>query len=79
MRQKLREQRLLLGYTQEKISELTGIERTRYNRIENNMIKKVPVDEAYVIAKVLLSSIEDIFLDVDVYEKHNKTLTGTDC
>lgn len=60
-RHKLKEQRLKLGYTQEKVSELTGIERTRYTRIETGKVGRVTLFEAFAISKALLSDINEIF------------------
>jgi len=82
MRNKLKEKRLMLGYTQDKMSSLTGIERTKYTRIENGGIKRVTIDDAFLISKVLLATIEDIFLPNDVYGEHKRPKrksTGTDC
>lgn len=79
MREKLKLRRAKFGYTQEVMAELTGIERTKYTRIENGSIKKVSVDDAYLIAKALDTYIEEIFLPDDVYLKHQSKPTGTDC
>jgi len=70
MRTVLRKRRLDFGYTQEKLSQITGIERTKYTRIENGSKKRVSVDDAYLIAKALDTTIEDIFVPEDVYEIH---------
>lgn len=81
MRDKLKETRLKFGFTQEKMSQLTGIERTKYTRIENGSIKKVTIDDAFLISKVLMTTIEDIFLPKDVYDIHaqnDQAPTGTE-
>jgi len=77
MRKALRDRRMRFGYTQEKMSELTGIERTKYTRIENGSINRVSVDDAFRIAKALDATIESIFMPNDVYHEHNKP-TGTE-
>jgi DNA-binding XRE family transcriptional regulator len=61
IRHKLKEQRLKLGYTQEKVAELTGIERTRYTRIETGKAARVALFEAFAISKVLLSDVHELF------------------
>lgn len=76
MRSKLKEQRIKLGYTQKKISELTGIERTKYTRIENKQCG-VSVEDAFVIAKTLCSTVEELFASENVNNNHNLP-TGTD-
>ncbi len=80
MREALRSLRIHFGYTQEKMSEITGIERTKFTRIENGSIKNVSVNDAYLIAKALDTTIESIFVPEDVYEEHisNQTPTGTE-
>lgn len=77
MRKTLRDRRISFGYTQEKMSELTGIERTKYTRIENGSINRVSVDDAFLIAKALDTTIESIFMPNDVYQEHNES-TGTE-
>ncbi len=73
-RHKLKEQRLRLGYTQEKVAELTGIERTRFTRIENGKAGRVALFEAFAISKVLMSSIEELFAsDVDLLSSVKST------
>lgn len=76
MRKNLRQARIKAGYTQEYMSQKTGIERSIYSRIETGGIKRVSVEDAYKIAQVLGGTIEDIFLSNDVYEKHD--VTGTE-
>ncbi len=80
MREALRSLRIHFGYTQEKMSEITGIERTKFTRIENGSIKNVSVNDAYLIAKALDTTIESIFVPEDVYEEHisNQAPTGTE-
>lgn len=81
MRDKLKENRQKLGYTHERMSQLTGIERTKYTRIENGSIKKVSLDDAFRISRALNSTIEEIFLPIDVYQVHadgNQASTGTE-
>lgn len=77
MRKALRDRRISFGYTQEKMSEITGIERTKYTRIENGSINRVSVDDAFLIAKALDTTIESIFMPNDVYQEHNES-TGTE-
>lgn len=79
MRKALRERRIYFGYTQENIAEITGIERTKYTRIENGSINRVAVDDAFLIAKALDTTIESIFMPNDVYREHNNNSqpTGT--
>lgn len=71
MRKALRERRIHFGYTQENIAEITGIERTKYTRIENGSTNRVAVDDAFLIAKALDTTIESIFMPDDVYREHN--------
>ncbi|NLK53105.1 MAG: helix-turn-helix domain-containing protein [Syntrophomonadaceae bacterium] len=77
MRVRLKARRNLLGYTQKKMSELTGIERTKYTRIENGSIKRVSVDDAFLIAKALNTTIESIFALEGVCQKYADRSTGT--
>ena len=58
---KLKEQRKLLGYTQQKVSELTKIERTRYTKIENGNIQRISLADASAIARALNTTIEELF------------------
>ncbi len=76
VRTKLRNRRNEYKYTHEQMSNLTGIERTKYTRIENGSIKRVSVDDAYLISKVLNTSIEDIFMPNDVYKEHTTPTSG---
>lgn len=61
IRHKLKEQRLKLGYTQEKVAELTGIERTRYTRIETGKAGRVALFEAFAISRALMSDVDKLF------------------
>jgi transcriptional regulator with XRE-family HTH domain len=76
VRMKLRNRRNEYKYTHEQMSSITGIERTKYTRIENGSIKRVSVDDAYLIAKALNTSIEAIFMPNDVYEEHSQPPGG---
>lgn len=75
MRAKLREKRKLFGYTQKQLSEMTGIERTKYTRIENGM-QGVTVEDAFIIAKVLCSNVEDLFFAGNVLNNTEKLPLG---
>jgi transcriptional regulator with XRE-family HTH domain len=72
----LRDRRISLGYTQEKMSEITGIEHTKYTRIENGSINRVSVDDAFIIAKALNATIGSIFMTNDVHQEHKKPTGG---
>jgi len=69
-RAKMKELRMKAGLTQEDMAQKTGIERTKYTRIENGSLKNVYVNDAYLIAKALKSSIEELFALRCVYQKH---------
>jgi len=75
-RHKLKEQRLKMGYTQEKVAELTGIERTRYTRIETGKAGRVALFEAFAISKALISDINELFASDAELLSFNST--GTD-
>ncbi len=76
-RNKLRERRLMFGYTQSKIEELTGVERTRYNKIETGNITRISLFDAFAISKALGTSIEELFDSDSLYQESNSP-TGTD-
>lgn len=68
MRDIMRNMRIDKGLTQKDMSDITGIERSRYCLIENGRIKRVCVDDAYKISCALGSTIEALFLSFDVDE-----------
>jgi diguanylate cyclase (GGDEF)-like protein len=64
---KLKKRRLELGFSQAQVSEITGIERTKYNRIENGTLKKIQLQDAYAIARALETDISQLFQINDLY------------
>lgn len=70
----LRERRKSLKFTQRDMERMTGIERTRYNKIEKGVIAKISFIDAYVISKALHANMEYLF-EGDIAEL---TPTGTD-
>ena len=76
-RNKLKERRKLLKYTQEDMQKLTGINRVTYTKIETGRTQRIALQDAFIIAKVLHSTIEDLF-DADMIEAFNDLRpTGT--
>lgn len=76
-RNKLKERRKLLKYTQEDMQKLTGINRVTYTKIETGRTQRIALQDAFIIAKVLHSAIEDLF-DADMIEAFNDLQpTGT--
>ncbi|NLG33424.1 MAG: diguanylate cyclase [Syntrophomonadaceae bacterium] len=67
MENKLKKRRMELGFSQTRVSEITGIERTKYNRIENGTLKKVQLQDAYAIARALETDISKVFQINDLY------------
>lgn len=70
MRVAMRERRKELRYSQQNIADITGIERTRYGKIENGKLQKVDIAEAYKIACALETTMEALFLSDNVGEGH---------
>ena len=68
-RRELTKARKELNMTQEQVAKAVGIDRTAYTRIEGGK-RKPTVDVALKIASLLGKKVEDIFLPIDVCQKH---------
>ena len=71
MRTELLNARKEAKLTQEQVAVRVDIDRTLYNRIERGSIKKVDIDLAIKIAKVVNREAEDLFLPINVHIIHN--------
>ena len=61
IRHKLKAARNSLNLTQENMEQLTGIERSRYTKIENGNIQRISLADASAIARALNTTIEELF------------------
>lgn len=72
LREKLKQERIKKGLTQQEIANLVGISRVHYTQIENNSRNKKPsLDVALGIKKALGYSGDDLFSVSSVPEKNN--------
>ena len=62
MLKQLRNARLSAGLTQKKMGELLGLTMAGYRQKEIGQ-RRITIDEAQAIAKLLNKSLDDIFLD----------------
>ncbi|NQS75286.1 MAG: helix-turn-helix transcriptional regulator [Peptococcaceae bacterium] len=74
MYHRLRERREKLGITQEEISEKLGFKSKNAYSLKERGLRKIYVNEAFEIAKILGCSIGDLFYIDGV----NKRVTPTD-
>ena len=63
IRHKLKAARNSLNLTQENMEQLTGIERSRYTKIENGNIQRISLADASAIARALNTTIEELFAE----------------
>lgn len=61
MRDRIKERRKTLGYSQQELADISGIERCRCSRIESGAAKTVSIEEAYKIASALNTTVDDLF------------------
>ena len=67
---KIRERRIEMGYSYEKLSELTGISSSSLNRYETGHIKNISIDKFEILANVLKLNPSDL-LEEYIQESKN--------
>ncbi len=74
---KIKEKRIALGYSYEKLSELTGISSSSLNRYETGHIKNISIDKLEILANALKLNPAELLGDYVYESKENPYFVDT--